>query len=258
MATTYEEFDEGIRQRVFPEGEPAANLVANHRKWVLDGLIDLQKKVPCMQDDHLEIVDQCSTYYFCGTSVFSAPRGFLRKLYTIADGDGCTRIDYEAISKQEMDCLQSNLTQCATLLQPSGYYLDPTVGYVPFSDLPVPGWKNVDSTIDKPCRATKGFWTVDRGNIYVFPYMQWNEAACVEWDGIQRTFDDDEEVDFDREVEDAMEYYLAAKASEREDCDLQRSAVLTVSYNRRVAEMIHNCAKERRVPRDQPCFINCG
>ncbi len=254
MATTYLEFMTALLSRVWPDGQ-AENLIPNHRKWVLDALIDLQKKVPCLQTEHLDIVDQCSTYYFCGTSVFSAPRGFLRKLYTIEDSDGCTRIDYEPISKDDMDCLQANYQACNTLLQPLGYYYEPYFGYLPFADLPIPGFKNVDSTIDKPARSAGGYWTMDRGNIYLFPHMQWNEQAVVVWDGLKRSYADTDEVEWDREVEDAVEYYVGAKGAEKEDCDYDRLAVLTANYNGKVSDLIYNCKKERRIPKAPPCFI---
>lgn len=255
MAMTYLQFETEIRARVWPEGE-AENLIPNHKKWVLDAIIDLQKKVPCLQSEQMDIIDQCLTYYFCGTSVFTAPRGFLRKLYTIEDSDGCSRVDYDPISKDDMDCLQRNYQECNTLAQPFGYYYEDYFGAVPFADLPVPGFKNVDDSIDKTGRAARGYWTLDRGNVYIFPHMQWNESAVLTWDGLKRSFGSTDEVDWDREVEDAVEYYVGAKSAEKEDCDFNRLAVLTGNYSVKVSDLIYNCKKERRLPKTPPCFVS--
>ena len=79
---TYANFIAGIKERVFPEGEPY-NLTSNHDAYLLDGLIDLQRKVPCLQDRHWSLFDFASTYYRAGVTIIEpAPVGVIRAVYT--------------------------------------------------------------------------------------------------------------------------------------------------------------------------------
>lgn len=262
----FAELKSRILQAVYPEGQ-ADNLIFNHEKWIVDALIDLAKKVQCLQLDQLEKVPQCATYYLCGASVFCAPVGYLQRLYTITEGYECNRVDYQAISKDEFDCLSATFNTQVTLLQPYPYFFNPGTGlYQAFPDLGVPGMVVPDSTIDKPCRASTGYWTLHNGNIYMFPYMQWNETAVIEWEGIKRVFADTDTVSYDREVEDAVEMYLRWKSATVEDNDLTRAReflegppqTIGQGYNGLVATMIWDCRKRMRIRRRPPCFSNCS
>lgn len=258
------DFSSSIRGRVF-EGDEPENLVDSHKLWIIDGLIQLQKKIKCLQADNLEKVPQCGTYYLCGASVFCAPRGYLSRLYTVAD-DGCARIDYTPITKEEMDCLAASYNQQVALTHPYGYFVDSNTGlYTAFPDMGVPGMEVPDSSIDKPCRAAAGYWTVHKSNIHVFPQMQWNETACIEFDGIKRSFADDDVVSYDREVEEAIEMWLRYKAAAIDDCDPEKAreylegppGTIGEGYHGLVASMIFDCEKERRIPKANYCFANC-
>lgn len=263
---TWAEFKTEIRRRVFEENE-AENLVENHNRWILDAAIDLQKKVVCLQQNQLDKIGQCSTYYLCGASTFCAPRGYLIRLYTIADdGYECEKVEYTPISKEEFDCLLKQAPCSATIAHPYGYYFDENTSlYTAFPDMGVPGLEVPDDTIDKACRATSGYWTLWKGNIYMYPHMQWDETACVEFDGIKLTYEETDDITWDRDVEDAIEYYLRAKSAEVDDCDLQKAAVFrnglpgdpSGGYNGRVADLIWECKKRLHIPRRTPCFTNC-
>lgn len=76
------DFKKAIRANVFPTGE-AANLVAAHNKMFVDGLVDLQTVVECLQQDHTDLYPQCSTFYDCQMTVFPAPRGIIKSVSTI-------------------------------------------------------------------------------------------------------------------------------------------------------------------------------
>lgn len=260
----FDDFSASIRARVF-EGDEPENLVDSHKLWIKDALIQLQKKVRCLQSDNLEKIPQCGTYYLCGQSVFCAPRGYLSKLYTV-DSDGCSRIDYFPVTKEEMDCLSGAYNQEVSILHPYGYFLDDNTGlYTAFPDLGIPGMEVPDDTIDKPCRAQVGYWTLHKRNIHVFPQMQWDETACIEFDGIKRSFADDDTVDYDREVEEAVETWLRYKVASVEDCDPAKArehlegplGTQGEGFNGLVATLIHDCEKERRIPKPNYCFSNC-
>lgn len=269
---TWAQFKAELFARVWPEGQ-ASNLIPNHEKWVLDATIDLQKKVACLQQYQVDIVPQCATYLLNGCTVFGAPRGYIYKLYTISnDPDDRCPVVYSPITKDELDCIASaGADHGATFQHPYGFYGFYAELYNFYPDSGLLGMEFPSADEDKPCRSKSGYYTLHRGNISVFPHMQWNESAVIEWDGIKRTYTDDEPVAFgfenvlDREVEDAVEYYLRYKAAQIEDCDLDRARDLLLGppgqlgagYNGKVAELIWECKKERRLRESPACFNNC-
>lgn len=270
---TFAQFKSEIRARVWPEGEPE-NLVTNHNKWILDSLIDLQRKVPCLQQYQVDIVPQCATYLMNGSTVFGAPRGYIHKLYTLSnDPDDRCQVEYSPITKDELDCMASSAPCCPggqTFQHPYGAYGFYAELYNYYPDSGLLGMEFPSADEDKPCRATSGYYTLHRGNLWVFPHMQWTESAVVEWDGIKRTYAEEDLVSFgfenvlDREVEDAVEYYLRYKAAQVEDCDFDRARDLLLGppgqlgagYNGKVADLIWECKKERRMRDTPPCFNN--
>lgn len=267
---TYAQFNAAVRASVWPDGE-AENLVANHKDYVLDGLIDLQTKVSCLQQNHSDYLCASAGFFHCGASVFEAPRGFIRSLSTIVPGDTCcTEVPYIPISKAEMNCLLQNeqTTCCGTSeTHPSHTYLVDGE-YVPYPELPLYCFE-YPNELDKTFRASEGFFTIDRGQIWVSPQIQGNELIKLEWDGVKRTFDDADVLDdeiFSREVEECVELYLRGRAAVIDDCDFERGAYFNNEnmtrpglYQVRRADLIHTCEKQGRPPKREYCFdTRCG
>jgi hypothetical protein len=270
---TYAEFSFAVRSAVFPDGA-AENLVANHKNYVLDALIDLQTKCRCLQQNHVDYLCASSSFYHCGASVFEAPRGFIQSLSTMTPGDRCcVEISYTPVSKNDMDCMldaQAAFSFCSTTeLHPYDVYLQDGV-YVPFPDTPLYCMDYVaagDTSLDKTSRAVEGFFTIDRGQLWVNPRIQSDELVVLKWDGVKRSFADTDTVDEDiwtREVAECVELYVRGKAAGIDDCDLTRSIYYNNEnmskpgmYQIRRADLIHTCEKERRPPQRNYCYDTC-
>lgn len=80
---TYGQLLSQIRRKIWPTGE-APNLVPAHNQDFLSCLIELQTFVPCLQQQHTNIIPACATLYQCGLTVFDQPpHSIVRKVYVI-------------------------------------------------------------------------------------------------------------------------------------------------------------------------------
>ena len=252
---TYAQFSTRVRAAVWPEGE-AENLVDTHKNWVLDALIDLQQKVPCLQHYHKD--QHANDWLFnCGASFFTAPRGFIFGLYTVLDDDWCPKVRYDPVSEDQMRCLLADNQECGKLYDPYPFYYEYSV-YYPYGVMPYGTYYPIET--DKACRSTAGVFSLIRGDIYTYPHLQNNEIAVLEWDGIKRSWGDSETMPdaYDREVEEAVEFSLEAKTARKDDRNPDGFALARSEYNSKVAQLIWQCQKERRLPPRQHCFSNCG
>jgi hypothetical protein len=267
---TYAEFNAAVRAAANPDGE-AENLVANHSNYVLDALIDLQTKVRCLRANHIDFICASGTFYNCGASIFEAPRGFISKLSTMVPGDTCCReIAYTPVSVVDMDCIQANqqaFSFCSSdELHPYTTYLQDGV-YVPFPETPIYCTDYVgagDTSLDKSSRAVEGFFSINKGQVWVSPQIQSDELIKLEWEGIKRSFAATDILDdeiFNREVLEAAELYLRGKQAAIDECDYTRSILLNNEnmsrpgmYQVRRADLIHTCEKMARPPQRNYCY----
>lgn len=248
-------FRSQVRAVAFPEGE-SDNLVANHNKYILDGLIDLQQKIECFRCNHEEKVPQCASYYNCGASVFEAPRGYIYDLYTISSlDDCCNKVFYTPTGKDQIDCLISEAEACGSIVHPYGYYFTGAY-YWPYLDLPYVCMEFPSADTDLSCRPKEGKFAMFRGQLWMFPALQSHETAVIVWDGIKREWADGEMISDDREIMQATELYLAMWVALKEDCDRDRYVGLKLEYERKRAELIWQCKKEHILRVKEPCFVN--
>ena len=235
-----------VRQNVFPEGFPE-ELDDRHKNVIIDALIDLQKRVKCFQTDNRSVYNQEETFFSCGATVFDAPRGFLKRLYTVIATDFCSKVFYTGVDEDEFNQRLAWHESCGKSYSPTEYY-DDLPYYVEYAN----------SGDDKTCRATEGWWTLSRGQIWMFPHINSTEQVILEWDGVKRSWADADEITFhDREVEQAVEYYLESDAYRHDDCDRDKYLAAMASYAEKRADLIATCKKERIVPEQTYIFNNC-
>lgn len=246
---TFAEFSAARRLAVFPEGE-AEELVENHKKWVLDALIDLQLKIPCLQDKHFDTVEFDSTYWSCGASVVEAPRGYIHSFSTALADDLCSKVRRFPVTMDELLCKVDDFKNC-------GLYQAPDVGGYLAEDLP-PDVQLPSATVDLRYRPLTGWYTLQDGRIWTFPALQSTEVAIIEWEGIKRLFADEDEVEWDREVEQTVEFYLEGHSRRKEDADYDAATTALAAYAIKVGDLIWNCHKERRLPERKDCVSNCN
>ena len=250
MASTFAELSAAIRAQAFPE-EEADNLIRVHEIYLIDSLIDLQKWVPRLQQDHKSVIQICDTYFNCGATVFQAPdRALIQKVYTVLACDFCDKVVYDPINRSQMDCLladhepakmeSGSCTRCYEgdylVLQYGDEYPDPY--FAPHE------------------RACSGFVSLNRGQLRMFPSLLPAENIVIEWDGIRRAFVNADTEDWfdDREVREAAEYFIRWKAKQFEDCDLQSAAIAQNEYELKRRRLILDDRRENKIPKPSPCF----
>jgi hypothetical protein len=265
---TYAQFNAAVRAAVSPDGE-AENLVENHKSYVLDALIDLQIKVPRLQENHTDFIPSWDTLFHCGASLFSCPRGFIVGLSTMLTTETgcCDEIAYKECSKDEMDCLLKDVevcNPCCGEVHPYNYYqFDDSGPYYPYPTLEY-CTEYPQADIDKVCRARDGYFTLYRSQLWVTPHLQSNEVVKLSWDGVKRSFADADVLDpdiYDREVQECVELYLRGKQAGVDDCDYERGIYFNNEnpsrfgmYQVRRADLIHSSDREQRLPKRNYCF----
>lgn len=251
---TFAEFLTIVFGSAIPE-QAADNLIAPHRKYVIDGLIDLQLKVPCLAVAHTDYITQAETMYYCGATLFDAPRGRISSLSTILISEPCDRVFYDPRPKAEIDCRIRSEVSCDDLVHPYGMY-DNGYGYVDYPDLSgtTPGLEYPDCTLNKTCRASSGIFANHKGQIWMYPHIDCTEKIVMEWDGVKRTWADSDLIDDDPETQQAIELYLREKIALFEDCDRERYLAFKLEYVDKVAELIWECNQEKRLVEREACL----
>lgn len=255
---------------VFPEGE-AENLVLPHKMAVRDALIDLQVKVPCLRTDHAEYVGADATTFHCGASVFDGVDGSIERVYTsglgespdIYEPNACEEVEYTYV---DWDRMRALLRQYKCCLPSTTYGMYPVPYGFAYGPVTYP---EATPTNDKGYRTSHGeaYWSMYRGQIYVFPSIESTEQIVVEWTGIRRTWDDTTTMpttmvvgtapneSMERDVASAVEYYLDAEVNRRETKDISSFQTSSALYNQAVSQLIYECRKKQtfvKSPRVMP------
>lgn len=268
MPFTFGNLKSELRLIIFPSGE-AQNLIAAHNKFFLDAIIDAQTWVDCLQYDNTSLYPQCSTYYNCGITVIPAPRGSILKVSVIdkinptthkedatAADDWCSEITYRQIDfchiKQFLG--QSGRSGCCNiplffgLSCNKGRFPRPTdAGLTGLATLPLGFHYGQTSTDDKHGRAQSGVWAMDRGKIYLAPWIQSTETVVVKWDGTKRTWSDDDPIDDDPLLKLAFEEYVRWQHAAKYDHDYEEAGRANGAYDVAIQNLIHACREETRV-----------
>lgn len=254
---TYAEFEDAVIEQVFPESEEAENLRGNHSAYILDAVIKIQQRVKYWQQHHFEYVPYSSTFWNCGGSAFSAPRGFIKSLRVIENDDECTKVIYTPVTPEAMACLMVAPQACNCAMDvPSGTYYTEAYGDVDYPDVGQ-GFMYPDATTDKPCRALDGSFTLQDCMIYIWPHIQSNETAILEWSGLKRLFAADDEVTFDREFQEAVEDYVRSRSAALQDKEEDYSKARLADFNNKIGDMIFQHLEETTLPQAGTCFNNC-
>lgn len=262
-----------LRTEIWPEGE-APELVIPHNKSFISGLIDLQKKVECLQVNNTEVYEFCATLFQCGMTVVNAPRGIPRKVSTFVRRDDdceedsespvnwCDEVEYSyvdytslirLIDKQLRCKCNSTFEALASMSDLScrkmlgDAYPAPTdEEYEGYPELPF-GFHYPQSSTDSPKgRATAGVYAIHRGRIYIAPWIQSTEVVVVEWDGIKRSWSDSDLVCDDPEFLRAIKLFVQwehARDWDKSSVDYQ---IYEKDYREARADLITTCDDENK------------
>lgn len=285
---TFGDLKTAIRANLpFGAAGEAPNLVAAHNKLFVDCLIDLQMAVVCLQSDNTSIFPQCATFYNCGFTVFPKPRGFIKKVSVIdkinptthkedptAADDYCSEIPYTqvdachihrylAASRRAGCCFPTfAFLGCSrTPPVPTDAGLPAGLPVLPLGfHYPQTSTDRVSASGDVRWRAHMGIWAIERGKIWMSPWIQSTESVLVVWDGIKRTWGDTDTIDDDPLLAEALESYVRWKHAENYDHDYEAAAAARLAYEGSPAtpgakqKLIKQCRDETRVRECEPSF----
>jgi hypothetical protein len=224
---TFAQLKADVRPMCFPAGE-ARNLVSVHDKLFVEAMIMVQEWVDQYQINNTQIFPFCSTFFQCGLTVFQAPRGAIKNVRTyVRLNDQCreddasnvnycseviyTRIEYPNLKQgldRQLRCacngigfdslFNLSLPICQKTLRTA--YPPPTdADYVGYPELPL-GFHYPQDSTDLTYRAKVGVWALERGRIYLGPWINSAEIVVVDWDGKKRDWIDADIVDEEADV----------------------------------------------------------
>lgn len=276
MPKTWGQLKTTVRNDLWPGGEQI-NLVAAHDRYFVDAIMDIQKWVECAQQDNTNVVPQCSTYYRCGMTVLDAPRGRIKQVAIIdkinpetgeedatAADDYCSEIVYSQIKFCYVEAyLQRSAHAGCCLPIPFFFglygcnkanYPIPTDEGLPAGLKPLPlGFHYPQTSTDRKYgRAHHGVWALDRGKIYIVPWIQSTETVIVKWDGLKREWGDSDLIESDPDLERAIGEYVRKEHMDKFDKEEGEFVRASTAYADALAKLIHECREETRVRGCEP------
>lgn len=280
-----------LQPRLWPQGEQE-NLVASHRQMMIEALIDLQTWVQCLQINNVTVVPQCDTLFKCGYTVLDAPRGRIKRLYTLdkinqttgledatAPTDYCSDITYRQVEFADLDRYVSQTLAGTVSLafwtwaawaNLAGLVAFPTIWWSKYRTYPPPtdaglqnapplplGTHYAQTSTDSPngLRASWGMWALQGGQIFVAPWIQSTETIVIEWDGLKRNWTNIDQVDNDPNLIKAVEWYVRWQHALKYDRDYEAANAAVAGYNEARAVLIHECREENEI-RDARIAVN--
>lgn len=228
----------------WPMGAPE-NLVDSLGTYILNGLIEVQRAVPCFQYKHDDIHESCRVYWNCGASVVEAPKGEIRRVYTVDTGtDGeytwCRPVPYRPVSMSEFRRWQAKWRSKWN----SSWFSAPVATG---ANLPM-GFDMVAASSDAACgRALTGVYALDPSTrrLYIAPWIQSTEAIVVEWRGIKRSWASGDTVPDDEDFIRLMRLWV-----EREFGRKWASADLAIregAWREALSDILITCERESRL-----------
>jgi len=181
---SYGDYKQKMRKALWPHPGEAESLVEAHDHFFLEAMIDLCKWVRCLQQNHTDVHAACSTYVQCGLTVFAAPYGEIKRVYTIVNGDWCTKVMYEPANFNRVNGWSQRLLK--TFVAPAN------VGWPALQQ----GFRYPEASTDSVCgRSRAGIYANHRKRLYIAPWLQSNESIVVEWEGVKTNWKDSDLLD---------------------------------------------------------------
>jgi hypothetical protein len=257
----------------FPSGQPE-NLVDSHKRFLNNALWDISKNVECVQFGNVNIINSCATYFNCGMTVLPAPRGHILKVYTIGKidsvggvpatkDDWCSKVFFDQVEychieeyvKLSRNCGTPNSAFSSALVQGlfgCGWrnkrrYPCPTdVGFENLPSLPQ-GFHYPQSSTDAGGRSRGGVWALYRGRIYIAPWIESDETAVVEWNGIKDEWSDADLVEDNSKFRQAVLLNFLKQHYSLYEQDQQKLVVLETQWREALRDLIHECREQNRI-----------
>ena len=248
--TTLEQLSKSVRADIWASHEQE-QLVTPHKHAVLEALGIIQKAVECLQADNANVIRFCNTFFKCGVSICDAPRGVIRRVYTIEDDDWCDPVYYRQATIEEVERFR---------LADRDYEEPSNTGLPTYPK----GFKVAEDTTDAEAgRARCGLFAIHKGNIHLAPWIQSSESIVIEWDGIKDfgAWTDADPLDDATDLRMAVKLYVQY-AHERDYGDRQAALLFhnpqrTGTFDEALSELMWQCREETRL-RKSEVETRCG
>lgn len=199
MQVSWTDFKSGMRQQIWPEGE-ASRLVSAHDAYFQEAMSDLQTWVRQLQQNNTDVYPFCATFWECNKTIVPAPRGVVRRIFTILD-EWCNKVFYDSASFTEVEAWARQITGTTA----------------PDSEEVQQGIRYAEASSDNTCgskRARRGIWAIYRQRLYLAPWIQSNESVVIEWDGVKPAYSDSDLLDDEEwgiSEKEAIKLFVQAK-----------------------------------------------
>lgn len=243
---TYLEFVTSVKSMVFPDRE-APNLIPVHTRYVLSGLVELQKKIPQLRTRNFELFSFGDTFFRCRVSVVPKPDGPIVRAFTYTKPDHCDAIFYRPVTRELMEFLLAR-EQC----HPD----DPIPVGSPEGEPPEDIYHQ-EAITDKGFRACYGFYAVLGNQIYVWPHLESVEYLAVEWSGIKKSYQNTDVMPFDTDIQEAVELYVLYQQSLREECDIGKKNSMRAEWVEKSSDLIWWYRKKELLPEPPWREVDC-
>jgi hypothetical protein len=270
------EIKQTLRAKLWPQGEQV-NLVGIHDTYFLDAMIDLQTYDECLKQDHTALFPACATYFDCGLTVFNKPAHSQINRLSVADRtDPVTHHEDPAADIRFCNAIEYHQTE-ATYLQryrqchhrtrtitPALFfgicghrvkrcYPRPTDAGLPAGLPPLDmGLHYAQTSTDARRRSPSGVWAIERGKIYLAPWIQSSEVVIVKWDGVDMQMPDNKPMDSDFLLFRALRAWVRWRHAYEWDHEPETAAEAREEYLEARKELIERCIRETMVRERQP------
>ena len=202
---TVAEFKTEIIRQVWPSGAPE-NLVlppvegapSPYDLIFAEAFAEIEKWVPCEQENHTDIIPFCATFFKCGQTILPAPYGVIKRVGTLIDKEWCDPVWYYQVDFPKTEWEARRLMSL----------MERIIAWPDNGRMPL-GITQASATTDSPYgRARMGLWSIHRKNLYLFPWIQSNEVVYVEWDGIKTEWRETDMITETQEYKKAIKLFF--------------------------------------------------
>lgn len=183
-----------LRAELWPSGE-AKTLRTAHTGYFKAAMADIQQWVEQLQQHNISIYARCDRLWYDAMSVIAVPNGKVARVFSIVNDEWRDKVWYHSSNYHALTRIAKRLYEAVT---PSTGL---SFGYE-YSE------EDVDSTNG---RSRAGEYAIERGKLYVAPWLQSNEKLVIEWEGVKTAYADADEIDdaiWDKSVQEAIKYYV--------------------------------------------------
>lgn len=284
MPYTFAQLKAEISPLLWPQGE-AENLVTAHNKFFIEALLEIQRWANCFQHNNTQLYRACSRYYKCGVNVMDGPNSessrsianSIQRLSVIdqldpvtrresasAPDEWCSQIFYEQVGYSKILKYQQHVESCSSCggfanftgifgfntgnFCKGNFPTPDDAEYLSSPALPMGHHYQPQASTNSPRgRANRGVWALERGRIYIAPWLQNTETVIVEWDGIKSDWESLDIVDDNPQLKRAVRYYVAWNHAKDYDRDDVAAAAAEKSWRMALSQLMRDCREEGRI-----------